>query len=135
MVLFPMVSLHDARWKEKPTIMSENNIIFKLNFLDALASGTHILTEFTIKSYKTKLLESINFQWNYWINKSSLPLVDSVLRGESVGLINYLQSTEIASIMLHMSKYCQVAPLGWAQTTGSWGTLAPRGDRHEEGSL
>lgn len=43
-------------------------------------------------------------QGNYWINKSLFSEVN-----ESVGLINYLQCTEIASIM---SKYCQIIPSG-----------------------
>lgn len=47
-----------------PTIMSANNyVIFRLNFLDALASDRYLLTELTIKSHKTnKIIEDINSQ-------------------------------------------------------------------------
>lgn len=73
-----------------PTSMSENYVTLQTEF-SRLASGRYILIEFTIKSYETKILEDINCQWNCCINKPSLPLVDTVLRGEWSGIrfINY----------------------------------------------
>lgn len=82
--------------------MTGNYVLFKLNFLDALSSGIYFLIELTIKSYKTKLLEDINSQWNYCVNKSFLPLVASVLRAViTAAVVNYLQCTEIPFFMLH----------------------------------
>lgn len=60
--------------------MSANNyVIFRLNFLDALASDRYFLTELTIKSHKTnKIIEDINSQWKYQINNSSFPFSSSL---------------------------------------------------------
>lgn len=42
---------------------ANNYVIFRLNFLDALASDRYLLTELTIKSHKTnKIIEDINSQ-------------------------------------------------------------------------